>query len=447
MVKFRHFLFLLLTATMIFAQTTDVKVGQTLMIQNHYLPGQQIVPWVYGENIGDTDTDFDLTCNVYEDDQLIFEETQTKTNIKSKTSALAIFKGPTIQNENKLIKIEFIISAAGDNNSSNDTLRVFATSNTLAKMILWERFTNTSCGPCAYAEPFNKTIIEANAEKVLPIYTHVWWPSNQDPFYQSNTADAVARRNFYGFNGVPSVFLDGINNPDAMDENILSNSLKSLENYGSPLILKASGKVEKTVNLDVEIECAGGLLPGNYKIFIAVVENKLDFNAPNGETHFNHTLRKYYPSADGTAITLKKGEKVSKNFSLELKDKWVLENCEVIVFVQNMTTKEVLQAAKMSEFTSVESKNDVPTEYQLSQNYPNPFNPTTKISYSIPEEGFVSLEVYNVLGQKIKILADELKTAGNYEVTFDANEFTSGMYLYRLKVNGYSEIKKMMLIK
>jgi len=83
----------------------------------------------------------------------------------------------------------------------------------------------------------------------------------------------------------------------------------------------------------------------------------------------------------------------------------------------------------------------------LAQNYPNPFNPTTTISFSIPSSAFTSLKVYDILGNEVAILVNEEKPAGEHKITFDASTFTSGVYLYRLKVGNYTEMKKMILMK
>ena len=89
----------------------------------------------------------------------------------------------------------------------------------------------------------------------------------------------------------------------------------------------------------------------------------------------------------------------------------------------------------------------IPTVYELQQNYPNPFNPTTKINFAIPKQGLVTLKVYDVLGREVANLVNEVKTAGNYIVDFDASYLASGVYFYKLEVNGFSDVKRMMLIK
>jgi hypothetical protein len=86
-------------------------------------------------------------------------------------------------------------------------------------------------------------------------------------------------------------------------------------------------------------------------------------------------------------------------------------------------------------------------EFSLSQNFPNPFNPVTTIEYTIPKEGFVTLTVYNILGQEVANLVSEEKKPGLYEVSFDGSKLTSGVYLYQLQMNSYTATKKLILMK
>jgi hypothetical protein len=90
---------------------------------------------------------------------------------------------------------------------------------------------------------------------------------------------------------------------------------------------------------------------------------------------------------------------------------------------------------------------EVPTTYSLKQNYPNPFNPVTKISYDIPKQGLVTMKVYDILGRQVRELVNEVKGAGSYSVDFNATDLSSGVYFYKLEANGFSDIKRMMLIK
>lgn len=90
---------------------------------------------------------------------------------------------------------------------------------------------------------------------------------------------------------------------------------------------------------------------------------------------------------------------------------------------------------------------DVPKRYTLRQNFPNPFNPETRIEFTLPVKQFVLLKVYNMLGQLVLIMINEVKEAGNYSVTFNAADLPSGNYVYRLETPEYTAFRKMTLLK
>jgi hypothetical protein len=92
-------------------------------------------------------------------------------------------------------------------------------------------------------------------------------------------------------------------------------------------------------------------------------------------------------------------------------------------------------------------RRQIPFTFQLFQNYPNPFNPTTTIQYFLSKAGQVSLDVYNVLGERVLVLVDETQTPGAKAVTFDASRLSSGTYFYQLRTGGRIETRKCLLIR
>jgi len=94
-----------------------------------------------------------------------------------------------------------------------------------------------------------------------------------------------------------------------------------------------------------------------------------------------------------------------------------------------------------------EQQSQMPKEYKLNQNYPNPFNPTTVVSFQLPVDSYVELKIFDILGRMIEVLVKEQRKAGYYEVSWDASEYSSGIYFCRLTAGKFTEVKRMMLVK
>ena len=120
----------------------------------------------------------------------------------------------------------------------------------------------------------------------------------------------------------------------------------------------------------------------------------------------------------------------------------------------NIYAQKVNADGSLGTITSAKNDETVPIGFTLNQNYPNPFNPSTTISFSIPNEEFVSLKIFSSLGEEVAELVNETKPAGNYSVSFDASnhsgevrELTSGFYFYQIKAGNFNETRKMTLLK
>jgi len=103
---------------------------------------------------------------------------------------------------------------------------------------------------------------------------------------------------------------------------------------------------------------------------------------------------------------------------------------------------------KFGTLTMITKDNDLrPKTYTLAQNYPNPFNPSTIISYEIPKSGLAVIKIFNVLGQEVRTIVNEVQSAGVHQISFNAGALKSGVYFYRLIVNNISMVKKMLYLK
>jgi hypothetical protein len=131
-------------------------------------------------------------------------------------------------------------------------------------------------------------------------------------------------------------------------------------------------------------------------------------------------------------------------FSYEITDPTV----EAVSLVATTALGNSSGFAFLQLLTDVEKENDeIPSEFSLKQNYPNPFNPFTTISFSISNEEFVMLKVFNSLGEEVAELVNEIKPAGNYSVPFNAGQLPSGIYFYKIAAGNFFQTRKMMLVK
>jgi uncharacterized lipoprotein YddW (UPF0748 family) len=145
-----------------------------------------------------------------------------------------------------------------------------------------------------------------------------------------------------------------------------------------------------------------------------------------------------------TTVYLEEGlQKVIKLDNSQLEDgKHLISDAVMIMINRKLSPDVVVTSVEESDITE-----ETPSNYILMQNYPNPFNPSTSIEYSVPISQYVSLKVYDILGNQVAELVNERKDAGRYEVNFNASNLSSGVYFYKITAGNHIETKKMMLIK
>lgn len=119
---------------------------------------------------------------------------------------------------------------------------------------------------------------------------------------------------------------------------------------------------------------------------------------------------------------------------------------EVKIFNIALDEQQVQDIYNENATSISERETEIPLKVELFNNYPNPFNPTTKINYSIPEYGYVSLRVFNLVGEDVSTLVAGMQRAGYYTATFDASNLASGIYIYRIQAGTFSQSKKMVLL-
>ncbi len=137
-------------------------------------------------------------------------------------------------------------------------------------------------------------------------------------------------------------------------------------------------------------------------------------------------------------VEAQRGKKVTE----EDADSFVSQAEDIIWRLEEGIWEETPPSPKIAEENS-----QTPSEFELSQNFPNPFNPATQIGYTLPRDGHVKLEIYNLLGQRVATLVDEYQGAGEKTVNWESKDFASGIYFYQLSAGDFTATRKMVLTK
>ncbi len=214
------------------------------------------------------------------------------------------------------------------------------------KFVLFEHFTQASCGPCAQQNPgFDANILTPNTAIVRHIAYHTSWPG-VDEMNAANPSEVADRVTYYNVSGVPTVALQG-NYKQGAPGTMTQADVDYQFSLGSPVKIELS-EIDNgsTRDLTVTIKTLGNVPSGTYKLYTAIVENPRDYATPpgsNGETHFPNVFRKMYPSTAGESVTLAPiGSSITFNYTYTVDPNWVAANIKAVSFLQNTTTKEVL---------------------------------------------------------------------------------------------------------
>jgi hypothetical protein len=329
--------------------------------------------------------------------------------------------------------------------------------NAQTKRVAFEEFTNASCGPCAASNPTLKAWLGTKGDSVITLIYRTSWPGF-DPMYNYNVPQLEERRSYYsGVTAVPWLKADG-----NVYNDIWPFSFANFDNafYNRIVVvppLDISVSDERIAGGDsnrvtISVHNFNSLPAGNYKLRVFAVERRIEYQTPpgsNGETVFEYVFRKGVPDMEGITIPAGAGT-YDYQFTYYMDPVWQNNRIYTAAFVQNDASpqKEIVNINKADQVTSISNISaTIPDAFSLSQNYPNPFNPATKIKFTIPKESKVRLYVYDVLGKTVADVVNENLIAGVYEIQFDASMLSTGIYFYKLEADGFTDVKKMMVIK
>ncbi|MBP9186588.1 MAG: T9SS type A sorting domain-containing protein [Bacteroidia bacterium] len=353
------------------------------------------------------------------------------------------------------------INGGTDEVSANDKLtkNVIVAEN--LRRSFHEIFSSSTCGPCAPGNANYKSVV-ANRDNNLFVSVKYQqdFPGTGDPY---STTESVARRNYYAINSIPRMEVDG-----KWDQNASSFTdgvFNQFQAVPADIAIDATYKVfGKTVTVDIKLKSAIDLTGDLNKLHVAIIEGKTTDNLKsNGEREFYHVMKKMLPNQNGTTLTggLTAGTEKSYTLSFEFPGNYRLaangqnpinlatehsvegfDDLEVVVFVQNNTTKNVLQAAN-AERTAyyalglAENANTINAAV-----YPNPAS--TSFAIAAPNAGrFGYVRVFDISGKEV--VSNQLVEFNSTQV--DVSGLNAGIYFVAITTDGVTATQKLVIAK
>ena len=324
-------------------------------------------------------------------------------------------------------------NTSADADATNDQIikSVSVASNSTTRFPLYEKFSSSTCGPCA---SFNTTYFSPfytpNHQNFAFIDYQVNWPGTGDPYY---TAEVGTRVVYYGVSGAPTLFVDAKDGTN-FSTSLLQSDLTAASLRPAFFILNATHTItgtDITVNVD-----AIPYLTGPYKLQVAVVEKLTTGNATsNGETEFKNVMMKMLPNASGTLLNFAHDQPIATQLQGSLAGLNIEEftDLDVVVFIQSTLDKSVMQS-NYSVDTALAT-----TTFEASPSikvFPNPSEGMVRVASATP----VAVEVTDITGKTLLSLLDVTS-----ETPLNLTSFQKGIYLVKIKSGAAVQTQKIII--
>jgi len=305
-------------------------------------------------------------------------------------------------------------------------------SGSTTRFPLYEKFSSSTCGPCFsfntnYFSPFYAT--GTNHDNFALISYQVNWPGTGDPYY---TAEVGTRVSYYGVNGAPTLYVDskeGTNFSTAQLQTDLNTAMANPAYF-------TLNSTKSLVGNDIEVQVTTTpYLTGAYRLYVAVVEKITTGNvATNGETSFKNVMMKMLPDANGTTVNFTNGVQNITTLNANLNGLFIEEmsDLDVVVFIQNPTTKDIMQA----QYASVALSNNNFIADSKIKLYPNPSNGIVKIT----TETLVDVVVMDITGKVVFT-----KNQVSNDTQMNLSSLQKGIYLVKIAGEGVAQTQKIIL--
>ena len=325
-------------------------------------------------------------------------------------------------------------------------------------MVILENFGGTWCVNCPGAAMGAEDLVD-NGHDVAVIEYHVWddYDNNFSLFRFSLYEAIYADMPGGGQMACPTAVFDGQHFYLGGDQvsSLFSTYLPFYEYYASvfsSFTIELSGQYTSLdYTVSITVNKVASTSSTNMVLHLVLTESDIPENWM-GQNKVNFVERLMVPDQFGTVLDFSTGDTQIVNLDFTLDPGWISDNCELVAFIQDNDSKEILQGTKVAllELQPLAVNNDskdVPISFQLQQNYPNPFNATTTIQYELKENSAITLSIFNIHGKKIDMIVNDYQLAGEHSIIWNGHNVSSGIYFIRLSSIDFIQTRKAILLK
>lgn len=435
--------------------TNDVGANAITSPKGAINPGN-VIPKATVKNYGSTAQSFSVTMTINPGG---YSNTQSASNVAPGGSQLLTFNNFNFSTTG-IYTVKAYSTLGNDDYRANDTATYnVVVSNNLRNPLL-EYCTGTWCPWCPCGKE-QAILLENACPNAIVLAYH--GGGGGDPYlnFNGNSILGLLGMNSYPFGLIDRKGMLGWGSFCTNGEDRLNTNPEATVNLNITSKTYNAGTRQLSVTLNAT---ALQTLTGQYKISYVITEENLIYTQSGNATcvggsgYVHHwVVRNMVNGATGENVnsgTWNQNQVYTKTFSTTLDAGWNAGNCNLQIFIYKETaplnTAEIQQGIKTTANNNpvgIESGKQIPAVYELGQNYPNPFNPTTNIKFSIPKSGMVTFIVYDIQGKVVEVYMDGYLQAGEYNVEVEAAKWSSGVYFYKLTTDGFTDTKKMILVK
>jgi len=338
-------------------------------------------------NAGLESESFDVLCEMYVGDELIFSDTKTISDLGQNEQIEVDFNAVQLMEENTAYKLVFKSLLPIDENPDNDELVTYInTYSNLKEMVVMELFTATSCGWCSYAAVGVDELI-SNGHNVAVMEYH-----SGDEY---DNPSALYRFDYYGIMVIPTAIFEGtvfqvggISGPSYYDDYLPIYEERMEIGTAFDLGILATDITNDQYSVQVSIDKLAPAYYENLVLHVVLTESHIPESWGYGMVELNFVERLMLPDEFGTSVDMIVNDIVEIPFTFTVDNTWATDNCELVAFVQNVETREILNGTKvMLNDLQWVGDNEIVVQKNISLLvYPNPFHSSTTIQYSIPND-------------------------------------------------------------